>query len=204
MDPDKFDREDAVGRKLDMPQNSFNAIYIGKLEERRNITFLLKLAEKASDELKNFKLTIVGKYDEEYRKQIEGKVMNLIDAEVVTYIESADQKKLVELYGSSDVFLFTTNYDIFGMVLLEAMYHGVVPFSTVNGGAVTLIDDDENGFMFEDCNIELWIRKLKMLYDDPKKLELLKENTRIKIAQCFTWDALAPRFIEMYEEALTF
>jgi UDP-glucose:(heptosyl)LPS alpha-1,3-glucosyltransferase len=50
-------------------------------------------------------------------------------------------------YAAADAFVFPTNYDAFGMVLLEAMASGLAVFSSDRAGAAELIDSGRNGFV---------------------------------------------------------
>lgn len=61
-----------------------------------------------------------------------------------------EQKYLSGVYNLADFFLLPTEYEIFGMVLLEAMYYKTVVLTTDNGGSSTLIDNGRNGYILKD------------------------------------------------------
>ena len=63
-----------------------------------------------------------------------------------------EQKYLSDVYNLADFFLLPTKYEIFGMVLLEAMYYKTVVLTTDNGGSSTLIDNGRNGYILQDEN----------------------------------------------------
>lgn len=177
----------------------FRALYVGKLEERRNIEFLLSLAKALHERFNQFVLTVVGKFDnEQYHNKIKKDFDALLGEGTIEYIEHLPQKDLPALYQSSDIFLFTTNYDIFGMVLLEAMYYGSVPFSTINGGSKTLICDGVDGFLMQDYDISKWLDRISSLVNDKNTLIKTQRNSHRKIANNFTWDSLADIFINNY------
>ena len=67
-----------------------------------------------------------------------------------------EQKYLAGVYGLADIFLLPTEYEIFGMVLLEAMYYHSVVLTTLNGGSSTLIDNGKNGFVLTLNNANDW------------------------------------------------
>ncbi len=181
--------------------SKFRALYVGKLEERRNIEFLLSLAKRIHQNYEQFSMTIIGKFDSpEYKEKIMPKLSALIDNGIITYTESATQKELPALYSASDVFIFTSNYEIFGMVLLEAMFFGAVPISTHNGGAVTLIDNGVDGYILDNNDEELWLNTFTSLMNDKELLSTMKKNAHQKIADHFTWEKLAQQFSDAYEQ----
>lgn len=201
LDTDKFSKDVSSASNGIAESNRFNALYVGKLEERRNISFLLELARKAHLENENFLLTIIGAYDsDEYRASIEPELNELVEAGAIKYIPKVPQTELPEYYSSADIFLFTTNYDIFGMVLLEAMYFGAVPLSTQNGGASTLISEGIDGYIIDDFSTDKWLEKINHLSQNKAKLNAMSQNAKEKIKQDFTWDSLAQRFIDIYNQ----
>ena len=52
--------------------------------------------------------------------------------------------------------LLPTEYEIFGMVLLEAMYYKTVVLTTQNGGSSTLIQNGLNGYIMQIENGWEW------------------------------------------------
>jgi glycosyltransferase involved in cell wall biosynthesis len=77
-------------------------------------------------------------------------------------------------YNQSSVFLMTSRYEAFPMVLLEAMTSGVPCIAyDCPSGPRAIIEKDINGFLIEDGNLELFIQKLELLIED--------ENLRIRM-----------------------
>lgn len=202
LDSDMLASNGTIDDTLSFSKKNFNALYIGKLEERRNITFLLKLAAKLHSEHPNFKLTIVGKFDNEtYKEKVMPHLQKLIDSGAICYHEKLTQKELPLLYKTADVFLFTTNYDIFGMVLLEAMYYGAVPVSTLNGGSATLIDNGKDGFVINNFNLDAWSKTITELISDSDRLNKMRLCAQDKVQNHFTWNHIASNFITYYKSS---
>ena len=97
--------------------------------------------------------------------------------------------------------MFPTNYDIFGMVLLEAMFYGMIVFSSVNGGSSTLIKDGFNGIELESFDKELWVRRILEVLNKEDK-QMIGMNAASTIKNEFLWSALADNFIASYQECL--
>lgn len=177
-------------------------LYIGKIEDRRNIIFILDIFEKVLKEDENVRLILVGKGEKNYvNKCFEyAKAKNIF--EKIIYIESMPQPELPNLYQCCDIFLLPTQYEIFGMVLLEAMYFGLPTVTTLNGGSSTLIDDSKNGFICDLNNMKSWVDAIiNILSNEEMKLKISK-NASQKIKEDFMWDNLANKFIEVYNNIL--
>ena len=105
------------------------------------------------------------------------------------------------VYQQCDAFLLPTRYEIFGMVLLEAMYYGLPVFTTYNGGSSTLMTD-ENGVVIENLDSQIWCDKIVEVLENEKRCRLIGNAAHKTIEEQYTWDALADKFIMLYEKRL--
>ena len=177
-------------------------LYIGRLEPRRNILFLLDVFHQVAEMNDDVRLILIGTGENEYVASCQEKINALMIQDKVIYCPQLDQKFLRELYGCCDLFLLPTRYEIFGMVLLEAMYFGMPVLTTFNGGSSTLIEDGKNGFILDQMDPKLWADKINSLLANPTLMSEVGREATDFIAQNYTWDALAPRFLELYNKRL--
>lgn len=175
-------------------------LYIGKIEERRNIIFLIDILKKINKEREDLRLILVGNGEKEYIDKCKEHSAKNFVREKIHYIESLTQEELTNLYKICEIFVLPTNYDIFGMVLLEAMYFGSVVITTPNGGSKTLIKHDENGYIFKLNQFDQWINIIKELIDNDQKRIEIGNNASKNIRENFLWDNLAEKFLEVYRE----
>lgn len=183
--------------------NGLKLLYIGAIEPRRNALYLLDLLKKIKDEGLAVTLVLIGKYKNvDYQSQFETTIKEYDLNNSILYIPRVEQKYLGYVYRHCDIFLLPTIYDIYGMVLLEAMYYGIPTLTTVNGGSNMMIKDGENGFVFNDFNLKTWTDQIKKLSEDKKLVNKIGKNAHDTIVNEFTWDALADKFIEEYKKIL--
>lgn len=175
-------------------------LYIGKLEERRNILFLIDVLEKVCNKNEKIRLILVGKGDSKYVDKCMKYAENKNLKNKIIHFESISQTELPNLYKNSEIFLLPTQYEIFGMVLLEAMYFGIPVITTLNGGSSTLIENEKNGIICSLDNISSWEEYInKIINDDAYR-------KRISIASCeqinnnYMWDRLADKFLDIYSK----
>ncbi|UOQ86654.1 glycosyltransferase [Gracilibacillus salinarum] len=92
-------------------------------------------------------------------------------------IISPDQKSLSEYYRQSDLFLFTSLYEGFGMPPLEAMASGLPVITTKCGGVMEYVTDD-NCIQVEVGDIEGMTDAVASLLDDPSRRVELGKRAR--------------------------
>lgn len=176
--------------------------YVGRIEPRRNIEFLFKLFACIHDKREKTKLLIIGKGESEYKERCFSILSERNISNDVIYLEYLKQEFLPAIYSASDIFLLPTRYEIFGMVLLEAMYFNVPVVTTYNGGSDMLIENGISGIIIDNFELAQWSESVIGLLDDPVYAKKLCSKAHDMIESKFTWDALVPDFIEVFQKKL--
>lgn len=133
---------------------------IGKYSENKNQMFLIKLAKEFKNKkLNSYKINLVG-YDEEYKRKLENKVREF-NLENVYFIDglSADIKKCL---SKTDVFLFPSKKEGFGISLLEAQ---IMKIPCIASDSIT--KESNIGYVkyLSLNNIEKWIDTIVNIND---------------------------------------
>lgn len=177
-------------------------LYIGKIEDRRNSIWLLELLERLLDKSNRFELVIIGKGEAEYYRKFMEKASAHIKNGNLIYIPEVTQKQMTEIYPFCDVFLFPSNYEIFGMVLLEAMYFGLPVISSMNGGSSVLIDDGVDGRIVQSFEWDCWEEAVLQLIRNEDVRKEIGRKAGEKIRSRFLWSSLGKKFEEIYRKAI--
>ena len=172
-----------------------NAIFfIGRHEERKGLSNLLEALAKlppdvrlwiASDGPQTAELKI--RFASDTRIDWLGRIS---DAEKISRMSRASVFCAPSLHGES-----------FGVVLLEAMAAGTPVVASNLDGYRNVATDDETALLVETGNVESLASALARVLVDSRLAARLTANGR-EHAQRFSMDALADRYIEMYERAL--
>ncbi len=176
-------------------------LYVGKIEERRNVYFLLEVFRKLRSRKEKVHLTIIGSGEAAYVQRFLEELRPELEAGTVTYVPKAAQRELAAFYHAADLFLFPTQYDIFGMVLLEAMYCGLPAVSSRNGGSATLIENGTSGVIVPEFDACAWAEEITKLLADRNALRAMGAAAAGTIEEHFTWDRIAEAFEEEYRKA---
>ena len=202
LDTDNFECQNKTDEQhIPVPDDKFNLLYVGKIEERRNPYFLLEVMEKTCSRQKDINCIIIGNGDAVYTKGFLGKAQPLIENGRLQYYPSASQSQLRDVYKKVQLMLFPTHYDIYGMVLLEALYFGLPVISTPNGGADMLLHHEENGWVLKNMNADEWCRQIEEIYTNNAQYKNVCKA--LKDADCLAlyWDGLVDVFVQGYNKA---
>ncbi len=176
-------------------------LYVGKIEERRNVYFLLEVFRKLRSRKEKVHLTIIGSGEAAYVQRFLEELRPELEEGTVTYVPKAAQRELAAFYHAAELFLFPTQYDIFGMVLLEAMYCGLPAVSSRNGGSATLIENGTSGVIVPEFDACAWAEEITKLLADRNALRAMGAAAAGTIEEHFTWDRIAEAFEEEYRKA---
>lgn len=184
-------------------ESGFKLLYVGVIEDRRNSLFLLDVLTGLIKDKIDAKLVIVGKYrNEAYKQLFEKKVSENKLEDRIIYQKVVKQGDLAQVYRAVDAFLFPTRYDIYGMVLLESMFYGLPTISTLCGGSEMMIKDGINGVLINEYDADKWVAAVESLIHDANKRKTMGQKATETIKNCFTWDALANKFLSVFDEKI--
>ncbi|OSB10697.1 hypothetical protein B2H97_07010 [Paraclostridium bifermentans] len=198
LDVSIFEKEysisDDVKSIIEYMKNNKCLLYVGSLDDRKNFRFTLKVFEKINKIDSSVHLIIIGKGKEKYVK----KSFEMIDESVcknILHIQQIQNKYLKNIYTEADVFILPSKLEIFGMVLLEAMYFGAATITSKNGGSTTLIKNKKNGIIMDGFCVDDWVFEItKLLNDDEYRIKI-KDNAIETIKNEFTWEHICKKFI---------
>lgn len=178
-------------------------LFTGGFDFRKNIDGALKaychsLKQHRDDEkYQNSRFYIVGKCDEETKKQYEKKTREMGVGENVVFTGFVSDQELGELYKNSDVFFFPSKYEGFGLPLLEGMLGGGYIVSANNSSLPEVCAD--HGLLFDVNNLDEMAEKLYQGYCNSQKETLEDKLERQEYALQFTWVKTALKTLEYIE-----
>jgi len=119
----------------------------------------------------------------------------------VSLLPWMDQEKLISLYDEHGLFIFTSLYEGFGKVFLEAMSRGLCIIASDCGGMQDIINDGENGFLAPIGDIDTFVKITMNLLDNFSLAEKISKKAVIT-AQKYTWERNAKESVAFYKKLL--
>ena len=170
-------------------------IYVGRIEYNQKRTDrVIDIWKELESKYPDWKLTIVGDGEdrEDLQKRIDGYGLKRV---VITGFVDP-----IPYYKRASILLLTSEYEGFGLVIAEAMSHGVVPVVYNSfGAAKDLITDGHNGVLvdkpFSDSG---FAEKVNELMDKPDYLNELSENGRI-VSAGYSIDRIANEWYQLMD-----
>ena len=172
-----------------------NAIFfIGRHEERKGLINLLEALAKLPPDVRLW-IASDGPQTAELKTRFAS------DSRIEWLGRISDAEKISRM-GRASVFCAPSLHgESFGVVLLEAMAAGTPVVASNLDGYRNVATDDETALLVETGNVASLASALARVLTDSRLATRLTVNGR-EHAQLFSMDALADRYIEMYERAL--
>ncbi len=104
-------------------QTGLRILYVGHFLYLKGMGLGIRAFAKLVKQVPGTRLTMVGKGPDEKRWRDLAEQLNIADK--IDWIPWVDRKELAQIYQGHDVFLFPSLHDSGGMVVLEAMTHGL-------------------------------------------------------------------------------
>ena len=119
--------------------------------------------------------------------------------EKVKFFGMVEEKKLHELYQLSDAFVLYSDWEGFGLVVVEAMAAGDPAIVSNRGSLPFLVRNGFNGFVVK--NDRELREKIRLIMEEDSLRSKLSENA-IRFSKKFSWDEITKKHESKYLEAI--
>ena len=160
--------------------NNKRVIAVGRYTYQKGFDLLLQAWSIVEKECPDWQLAIYGPGERSsYSKQMLELKINDTRCELYSAVENIGKE-----YVNSSIFVFSSRFEGFGMVLLEAMSHGLAAVSfDCPCGPKDIIDNGKDGVLVENGNVKQLAEGIIHLIKDKEKRESLARFAREKARQ---------------------
>jgi glycosyltransferase involved in cell wall biosynthesis len=194
-----------------VPDNNFRArngisddakllLYVGRVAHEKNIDFLISMFRIVAQQSDKAELLIAGEGPAlaGLRKQAHQAGLS----ERIHFAGYLDRNtELLECYQHSDIFVFASETETQGLVLLEAMASGLPVISCASMGSLDVLHDGEGCHIAPLVEEEFAARVLSLI-NDPKDARRLSDKGR-RYATNWSAEAKAAHMLQFYQQVIS-
>lgn len=166
---------------------------VGQFIHRKGFDVLLKAAMRLSKEIGIY--FVGGEATEEYLN-----IQKKFELNNVHFVGFQKKEILKEYYQAADLFVLPTREDIWGLVINEAMAHGLPIITTLNCvSGLDLVEDGVNGYLVPVDDDEILACRIKEILDDDNTAVVMGNNSLKKIRD-YTIEEMAVTHMNIFEQ----
>ena len=166
IDFDRFDLQmdkNNIRKGFGFNNSDFIITTIGRLSGEKNQIMLLEVVKPILEKIPEARFTITGRGP--LRKDLQEYAVRLQVAEKVVFLGERDD--VAPVLKMSDCFVLCSNYESFGLTILEAMAAGIPVIATDVGGVKEIVNNGETGILVPKDNKEELTRAIIAIKSDP-------------------------------------
>lgn len=170
-------------------------LFVGELINRKHPETVLD-ALLLTYPNKDFTLKYIGEGN--LRKQLEKRIkQEKLDTQV-SFLGHINRESIVAEYDKADAMIMVSEGEAFGLVYLEAMSRGCVPFASLNEGMDGLIIHEKNGYLSKAGDAKELAQNIKRFISLDKEGLVSISNNAIRTAKSLTDTLAAKQYIEHF------
>ncbi|MGB3345739.1 MAG: glycosyltransferase family 4 protein [Candidatus Humimicrobiia bacterium] len=174
-------------------------LFLGRIHKIKGVDFLIKAFGSLVKEMDNVILVIAGP-DDGYRKECEKLTKDLNLRDRVKFIGCVDN--VAETYQDTDVLIYPSIYEIFGLVPFEAIMCGTPVIVTDDCGCSELVKEAGCGYLVEYGDVNDLEEKIKYLLKNPEEGTKMVKRGKRYVEENLTWDKVVKKVEEVYESCI--
>ena len=174
-------------------------INVGTIVERKGQKYLVEAAIKfiRSGKDRDVCFFLVGGTGSAYEKEI-GEMINEnnMNAKIIVVPETRD---VFKYYRLADCFVFTSIFESFPRVILEAMAFEVAIISTKCFGVSEQIEDGKSGLFVKSCDSDDLFKKLQFIDQNPSVAKRLEEEAHRRVMRQFSMEVMIRKYEKLFD-----
>ncbi len=175
--------------------NKFILSYVGRIHKYKGLDNVVKVMPDLLKINNDIVFVIFGQ-DGDFIDQLNVLVRNLKLQDSIRIIIGKDDSEKFKLLQASEIYIFPSEWEAFGITVLEAMAKKNVIISTKTEGGLFLVGK-ENGLLYEFGDLVALKNNIIKLISD-KKLRNKMQDINYKKAREFTWQKISKQVENLY------
>jgi glycosyltransferase involved in cell wall biosynthesis len=180
------------------PVNGRLALFLSRIHPKKGLPMLIEAWARLRPA--GWSLRIAGPDEGGHRAQVEDLVARRDLNGVVTFLGPVEGEDKAATYRAADLFVLPTYSENFGMVVAEALAHGL-PVLTTRGAPWRELETERCGWWVESTVDGVHSGLAAAIAARPEARVEMGRRGRALIAARYAWESIARRFVAVYEQA---
>ena len=185
--------------KYGIPEEAHLILYTGRLAVNKGLDVLLRAFSLVLKVHPDSWLALVGD-DHGMGDRLRSLSTELGISKRVIFAGHIHERLFRESYGAADVFVLPSEYEAFGIVLLEALACEVPCVATRVGGVPEVVRDGVDGYLVDYGDSRKLARAINGLLSDPAERKRMGKAGRNRVRKEFTWKKVVEKIEAVYYE----
>lgn len=201
VDTDFYRRRALAAGMAHRRTTDFDIVCLGDLSPRKRVDLALQAIALVSERRRDFRLRLVG--DGPERAALEELADALGISDIVRFEGYKQKDDVAGILAAAHCLLFPSSFDVWGLVLVEAMAAGVPCIASVRAGATDdLIRNEKTGFAVDFENPRSVADRLEWMLDNRDAARAMGETAAAFIESDVTLEKSAEGFLDAANRAL--
>lgn len=167
-------------------------LFVGILNPRKGIDTIIEIAKQFKNKKVKFIIVGDGSKTKHYKKIT---YKNKIDCVIFTGF----RRDVYNFYTTADIFLFPSKGEGLPGVLMECMVYGVPIVASNVTGNLDMIENEVNGFLCEEDDINDYADKINRLLTNEILREKFIRNSKKVVKEKYNWANNIKSYLKIYE-----
>ena len=181
-------------------------LYVSRLENRKGTLILLQSIPKVISQFPDVEFILIGKdrphapgnihfkeYFEKYYSQCKL---------FVSFLGYLSDGELQKHYAESDIFVVPSLYESFGLIYVEALFHGKPVIACEAGGVPEVVEHNKTGLLVKPSDVQALSSAILTLCNNQNLREGMGKQAKISAFGKFHYKIMAERTVKIYEDLL--
>ena len=173
-----------------IPQLSF----VGVLYEHKGVKVLPPIIKKLLSKNYKFHFSFIG--DGILKDELTVDLQEEINAGIVEFTGRVTGDEVYKKLCQTDIFVYPTHIDAFGLVIAESMINQAIPVVThLKGITDSIVDDEVNGYLIGQDNVEMFVDRISQLLENRDLRKKMSLSAERKAKACFSTDVMRKNYL---------
>lgn len=183
-----------------------NILYVGRLTEKKGVSFLIRAIPTVKKLYPNIHLTIVGWG--ELAVELKEESLSIGLDKNITFQGSVPNQFLPAIYRKHSIFVGPSietqggDTEGFGLTFVEAAMSGCLLLGTDVGGIRDIIQDGETGLLVKQKDSEAIAERILYALSKPAKMREISNNGKTRCIEKYDWKLISLKYTEIVQRTI--